>query len=120
MQALKIGDCGIGLYCRRHEGKIAQTAIYATTLASLYTHFLSSVLDWPHDNTPHLIVAGAGPAGCGAALAAARTGVSTTLIEYHPVLGGMGTAGLVNNFARPTTTVSALSSVVSLVKSASA
>ncbi len=46
----------------------------------------------------HLIVAGAGPAGCGAALAAARLGIKTTLIEFHPVLGGMGTAGLVNNF----------------------
>ena len=45
-----------------------------------------------------LIVAGAGPAGCGAALAAARLGARTTLVEYHPVLGGMGTAGLVNNF----------------------
>ena len=49
-------------------------------------------------NNKHLIVAGAGPAGCGAALAAARLGVSTTLVEYHSVLGGMGTAGLVNNF----------------------
>lgn len=44
------------------------------------------------------IVLGGGPAGVGAAVAAARTGASTALIERHDVLGGMGTAALVNNF----------------------
>ncbi|TVR40359.1 MAG: FAD-dependent oxidoreductase [Planctomycetota bacterium] len=48
--------------------------------------------------TPHILVAGGGPSGLAAALAAARCGASVTLIEPHPVLGGMGTAGLVNNF----------------------
>ena len=52
----------------------------------------------PPRNTPSVLIAGAGPAGCAAALAAARCGVQTILVEYHPVLGGMGTAGLVNNF----------------------
>ncbi|TVR15103.1 MAG: FAD-dependent oxidoreductase [Planctomycetota bacterium] len=46
----------------------------------------------------HVVVAGGGPSGVAAALAAARCGVPTTVIEYHPVLGGMGTAALVNNF----------------------
>lgn len=43
-------------------------------------------------------VIGAGPAGIGAALSAARQGVSVVLVERHDVLGGMGTAGLVNIF----------------------
>ncbi|MFM2091949.1 MAG: hypothetical protein RLZZ127_2438, partial [Planctomycetota bacterium] len=47
---------------------------------------------------PRILVAGAGPAGFAAALAAARLGVRVVLVEPHPVLGGMGTAALVNNF----------------------
>lgn len=50
------------------------------------------------NNPSHIIVAGGGPSGIAAALAAARAGCRVTLIEFHPVLGGMGTAGLVNNF----------------------
>ena len=49
-------------------------------------------------HTHDVLVAGGGPAGIGAAIAAARVGVKTALIERHDVLGGMGTAGLVNNF----------------------
>lgn len=44
------------------------------------------------------IILGGGPSGVAAAVAAARLGVSTALIERHEVLGGMGTAALVNNF----------------------
>lgn len=44
------------------------------------------------------IVLGGGPAGVGAAVGAARAGASVALIEHHPVLGGMGTVALVNNF----------------------
>ncbi|MFA7343263.1 MAG: FAD-dependent oxidoreductase [Terrimicrobiaceae bacterium] len=43
-------------------------------------------------------VVGGGPTGIGAAVAAGRMGLGVALIERHPVLGGMGTAGLVNNF----------------------
>ncbi len=43
-------------------------------------------------------VVGGGPAGIGAAVAAARTGARTLLAERHDVLGGMCTAALVNNF----------------------
>jgi len=45
-----------------------------------------------------VLVVGGGPSGFGAAMGAARLGVRTALIERHPMLGGMGTAALVNNF----------------------
>lgn len=44
-------------------------------------------------------VCGGGPAGIAAALAAARTGARTVLIERYGFLGGMGTAGMVSSFA---------------------
>lgn len=40
-----------------------------------------------------VVVCGAGPAGVAAALAAARTGAKTRLIEVHGCLGGVWTAG---------------------------
>lgn len=43
-------------------------------------------------------VIGGGPSGIAAAVAATRMGVRTVLVERHDVLGGMGTAALVNNF----------------------
>lgn len=43
-----------------------------------------------------VLVVGGGPAGVGAALAAAREGAKTLLVERHAMLGGMWTAGLVN------------------------
>lgn len=47
-----------------------------------------------------VIVAGGGPAGIGAAVAAGEMGARTALVERHAFLGGMGTAALVNNFCR--------------------
>src|SRR5690554_2000126 len=46
-------------------------------------------------NSFDVIVAGGGPAGCAAALAAARSGLKTLIIERNSCLGGMGAAGLV-------------------------
>lgn len=43
-----------------------------------------------------VIIAGGGPAGIGAALAAARHGAKTLIIERFGCFGGMWTAGLVN------------------------
>ncbi|MBC8232191.1 FAD-dependent oxidoreductase [bacterium] len=43
-----------------------------------------------------VVVAGGGPGGIMAALAAARTGAKTLLIEHYGFLGGMATAGLRN------------------------
>lgn len=46
-----------------------------------------------------LVVVGAGPAGCGAALAASAQGLSVLLLEAGTRAGGMGTAGMVSSFA---------------------
>ena len=43
-----------------------------------------------------VIVCGGGPAGCAAAISAAREGAKTLLIETSGMLGGMATKGLVN------------------------
>lgn len=45
-----------------------------------------------------VVVAGGGPAGVAAAIASARQGARTLLLERHGFLGGMGTAALVNPF----------------------
>jgi len=44
-----------------------------------------------------VIVCGGGPAGIAAAIASARAGARTTLIEYNGCLGGIWTAGLLSN-----------------------
>ena len=45
-----------------------------------------------------VVVCGGGPAGCAAALAAARQGLKTLLLEGQGQLGGMGTSGLVSHW----------------------
>lgn len=47
------------------------------------------------DDQWDVIVVGGGPAGCAAAISAAREGAKTLLIEGMGCLGGMGTSGLV-------------------------
>lgn len=53
----------------------------------------------PLDDSWDVIVVGGGPAGCAAAIAAAREGARTLLVEATSCLGGMGTAGLVFSWA---------------------
>lgn len=48
--------------------------------------------------TPDVLVVGAGPAGLCAAVAAARTGAQTLLVERYGCAGGMATMGLVGPF----------------------
>jgi hypothetical protein len=52
----------------------------------------------PVDREYDILVAGGGPAGIGAAIAAARLGADVLLIEATGCLGGMGTSGLVTAF----------------------
>src|SRR5476649_965086 len=42
-----------------------------------------------------LVVVGGGPAGTAAAIAAARNGLSVTLLERYPYLGGLASGGMV-------------------------
>lgn len=50
-----------------------------------------------------VLVAGGGPAGVGAAIAAARTGAKTLIVEQSNVLGGMATAGMMSHWSGSTT-----------------
>src|ERR1039458_4365068 len=45
-----------------------------------------------------VLVCGGGPAGAGAAIAAARTGAHTLVLENLGCLGGMATSGIMNRF----------------------
>ena len=55
--------------------------------------------DVPVVDEVEVLVVGAGPAGCGAALAAARQGAKTLLVEQFNCVGGMATSGLMSNFS---------------------
>ena len=53
----------------------------------------------PIIGTYDVVVCGAGMAGIGAAIAAARSGAQTALVEPCEVLGGLGASGGVGNFS---------------------
>lgn len=52
--------------------------------------------DLPVIGRPDVLVLGAGSAGVAAAVAAARRGADTWLVERHPFVGGLATFGLIN------------------------
>ena len=52
----------------------------------------------PVKKSVDVLVAGSGPAGVGAAIAAGRAGVKTLLIERSGCIGGMSTVGLMSHF----------------------
>ncbi len=53
-------------------------------------------LETPINGEYDVIVVGAGPAGCGAALSAARNGCKTLILDKFNCLGGMWTEGFMN------------------------
>jgi choline dehydrogenase-like flavoprotein len=61
---------------------------------------MTAVVHEPARNVPvvsraDVVVVGGGPAGCSAAVAAARNGTSVCLIERYPYLGGLASGGMV-------------------------
>lgn len=60
--------------------------------------FHEAAREIPITRETDVVVAGGGPGGIVAALAAARTGADTLLIERYGFLGGMATAGLMTSF----------------------
>lgn len=58
---------------------------------------VSDSVDAPYETD--VLVCGGGMAGCGAAIAAARLGVKTMLVEQSEILGGLGSGGGVGNFS---------------------
>ncbi len=61
-------------------------------------HTLSYLRQIPVTQSYDLVVCGAGPSGCAAALAARRAGLSVLLIEAQSQPGGMATSGLVSHW----------------------
>ena len=57
-----------------------------------------SACEGPADYTTDVLVVGGGPAGVCAAIAAARNGAKTLVVEKSGMLGGMATQGLVGPF----------------------
>ncbi|MCA9409728.1 MAG: FAD-dependent oxidoreductase [Candidatus Omnitrophica bacterium] len=76
------------------EGKVNRTS------GDLHTRdgaVLEHARNLPTDSASEVIVCGGGPAGVAAALASARQGAKTLLIEVHGCLGGVWTAGMLCN-----------------------
>ena len=60
--------------------------------------YIEKERELPIKKSVDVLVAGSGPAGVGAAIAAGREGVKTLLIERSGCIGGMSTVGLMSHF----------------------
>jgi hypothetical protein len=84
--AFAIGAGGMALPMSAQSAKPAQISAKTIREAARETKVC---------RTADVVIVGGGPGGIGAALAAARSGADTVLIERYEHLGGMGTGGLV-------------------------
>jgi len=85
-----IGAAGIGI------SAIPESVLAATGSSKNQSKKDQRKLNVPQAGSWDVIVVGGGPSGCTAAISAAREGARTLLIEGTGMLGGMGTAGLLN------------------------
>lgn len=60
--------------------------------------YIKETLETPIYGEYDVVIVGAGPAGCGAAIGCARSGLRTLLIEKFNCLGGAWTTGFMNPF----------------------
>ena len=89
---LEIGKTGMPALSEVAANAFAYTLFMEGNMANIYTKEVENVFE------SDVLVIGAGPAGFGAAMAAARNGAKVTLLERGSVVGGMATAGLVGPF----------------------
>lgn len=69
---------------------------YATPFSKNESMFIEPARDIPVYGEYDVLVVGGGPAGVGASIAAARSGMKTLVVEKFGCLGGLWTAGLMN------------------------
>jgi hypothetical protein len=72
-------------------------AANTSSFSEITTGYIEPSRSIPIVKETDVIVCGGGPAGFAAAIAAARSGGKTTLIEHHGCIGGVWTAGLLSN-----------------------
>jgi len=77
------------------------TASHAATSDTTATTITEAPRKTPVIREVDVLVAGGGPAGIGAALAAAAEGARVLVVERHGMLGSVWTAGLMNPFFDP-------------------
>ena len=83
---------------RRNFLKTTGAVVAATALPPTILYCRKEDSSVPVNYSTELLVAGGGPAGVCAALAAARMGIRTMIIDSGNCLGGMATKGLVGPF----------------------
>jgi hypothetical protein len=79
-----------------HEGQGTSVPPAHTAEKNIVAYINEPARRVPVVREPDILVVGAGPAGIGAAVAAARNGAKTLLVEHYGFLGGNLTAAMVN------------------------